>query len=132
MAERGRILIVEDMENWQDLLRTILEDEKYSVEVAPTYLEAKAILEAQHPHVAVVDIRLVDADDANVDGLRLLEEIYKRGWNTAVVLITGYCMAEDARIAVSKYRTVGVFRKSTLDSLEFREVVREAVNTRLP
>lgn len=70
-----RILLVEDDENAYDPIIRWLKEESFIVRLATSYVEAKSALETDHFHLAVIDIRLVDEDDKNTEGLQLLEDI---------------------------------------------------------
>ncbi len=70
-----RILLVEDDESSYDPITRWLKEEGYVVRLATSYAEAKSALETDHFHLAIVDIRLVDEDPENTDGLQLLEDI---------------------------------------------------------
>lgn len=88
---RRSVLVVDDQESWRDLLCELLEDE-FEVERAGNYLEAQEFVLKQKPpfHVVVSDIRLIDRDSKNEDGLRLVEELNRLGDQTKIVVITGY------------------------------------------
>ncbi len=70
-----RILLVEDDESSYDPITRWLKEEGYVIRLATSYAEAKSALETDHFHLAIVDIRLVDEDPENTDGLQLLEDI---------------------------------------------------------
>jgi len=128
MRNQGQILVVDDMENWQDLLTSILRDEGYLVHAASTYSEANTILQEQSPHLAVIDIRLVDADETNVDGLRLLDEIDREG-TMGVIIITGYGIVEHVRTALRKRVVVDFIEKQSFNSQGFKEVVGKTIES---
>jgi CheY-like chemotaxis protein len=70
-----RVLLVEDQPEVYATLKRRLGAEGYSVTLATTYADARQALDAEHIHLAVVDIRLDVADEKNQDGLRLLEDV---------------------------------------------------------
>ena len=70
-----RILLVEDDENQYDPIMRWLKEESYAVRLATSYPEAKTALETDHFHLAIIDIRLVDDDQENTQGLQLLEDV---------------------------------------------------------
>ena len=70
-----RILLVEDDDKTSDPIIRWLKEEDYLVRLATSYGEAKTALESDHFHLAVLDIRLVDEDPDNEEGLQLLEDI---------------------------------------------------------
>jgi two-component system nitrogen regulation response regulator NtrX len=125
---RGKILIVEDFVDWRELLSGLLQREGHQVEAvstlegARTYMEATADLD-----LAILDIRLVETDETNQDGLRLLAEIRERQASTRVIMITGHGTMETQRRAFREFHAFDFFRKEQFDSEEFRQGVREAV-----
>jgi CheY-like chemotaxis protein len=70
-----RILLVEDDENAYDPIIRWLKEESYVVRLATSYAEAKTALETDHFHLAIIDIRLIDDDQENMEGLKLLDDI---------------------------------------------------------
>jgi two-component system response regulator PilR (NtrC family) len=125
---RGKILIVEDFADWRELLQGLLQREGYDVESAATLLEAQEhIGQAGDLDLAVLDIRLVETDEANQDGMRLLGEIHERRSFTKVIMITGHGTMESQRKAFREFHAFDFFRKEQFDSEEFRQAVREAV-----
>jgi DNA-binding NtrC family response regulator len=121
-------LIVEDFADWRDLLGGILGREGHDVESVGTMQEALAYLdECGELDLAILDIRLVEIDEANEDGLRLLAEIRQRQPFTRVMMVTGHGTMETQRRAFREFQAFDFFRKEQFDSREFRDGVREAV-----
>lgn len=86
------ILIVDDAPDWRYMLAGLLNDVYSDVDVrlAGSMDEAKKIL-AEHACVlAIIDIRLDDSREDNVDGLYLAEHVKKHHPNTKSLIITGY------------------------------------------
>jgi two-component system response regulator PilR (NtrC family) len=125
---RGKILIVEDFADWRELLQGLLQREGYDVESTATLQEAQDhINQASDLDLAVLDIRLVETDEANQDGMRLLSELHERRSFTKVIMITGHGTMESQRKAFREFHAFDFFRKEQFDSEEFRQAVREAV-----
>ncbi len=125
---RGKILIVEDYADWRDLLSGMLQREGHDVESAATLEEACNALGARKDlDLAILDIRLVETDDTNQDGMRLLAEIRANHQFTRVIMITGHGTMETQRKAFREFRAFDFFRKEQFDSDEFRRAVTEAV-----
>lgn len=70
-----RILLVEDDERSYDPMARWLKEDGNVVRLATSYREAKSALETDHFHLAIIDIKLVDEDPENTEGLQLLEDI---------------------------------------------------------
>jgi DNA-binding NtrC family response regulator len=125
---RGKILIVEDFADWRELLRGLLQREGHQVTAVATLPEARAHLnQAKNLDLAILDIRLLETDETNEDGMRLLAEIQERETFTKVIMITGHGTMETQRRAFREFHAFDFFRKEQFDSEEFRDTVREAV-----
>jgi DNA-binding NtrC family response regulator len=84
------ILIVDDQENWRQALRILLESEGFAVLEATTFHEAEDALAGTSFDVVVLDVRLVDEDMFNVEGLALQNMISAKNPDTRIVILTGY------------------------------------------
>ncbi len=90
MSTERRILVVDDLQDWQVILSGLLEDEGYCVDVAGSFNDAMTLLQAHKFDLAVLDVRLVEADDENIQGLELAQEIRKQWPTTKVIVVTSY------------------------------------------
>jgi two-component system, NtrC family, response regulator AtoC len=125
---RGKILIVEDFTDWRELLQGILQREGHQVDAVGTAQEARAYLaETSHLDLAILDIRLVETDDSNEEGMRLLAEIRRDQPFTNVIMISGHGTMELQRKAFREFHAFDFFRKEQFASEELRKTVREAV-----
>jgi CheY-like chemotaxis protein len=96
---QGRILVVDDLPDWRATLSGILLDEGYEVCAAEDRQEALRLLEAERFHLAVLDVRLDEADEDNREGLELMRQIKAYDPTIAVIILTGYAdvrMVQDA------------------------------------
>ncbi|HSJ53881.1 MAG TPA: response regulator [Anaerolineae bacterium] len=126
---RGKILIVEDFADWRDLLQGILQREGHQVESVGTAQAARAYLaETSDLDLAILDIRLVETDESNEEGMRLLAEIRRDQPFTCVIMISGHGTMELQRKAFRELHAFDFFRKEQFASEEFRKTVREAVD----
>lgn len=125
---RGKVLIVDDYSDWRDLLSGLLEREGHLVDAVATKEEALAYVDQNKDlDLAVLDIRLVDFDESNQDGIHLLAEIRRRLSFTRVILVTGYGTMETQRKAFKQYRAFDFFSKAQFDSEEFKQAFKEAI-----
>ncbi len=125
---RGKVLIVDDYADWRGLLSGLLEREGHLVHVVATKEEALAyIAENKDLDLAVLDIRLIDVDENNEDGIQLLAEIGRELSFTRVIMITGYGTMETQRKAFKQYRAFDFFSKAQFDSEEFKEAFQQAI-----
>jgi len=133
MAEQENltVLIVDDQSNWRDLLADLLADE-YEVTCVGSYGEGLKALDQDPPfHVAVVDIRMNDKDQANEDGLLLIAKLGTRYTNSIVV--TGYPTVRTVREALHRLDAFDYIEKypadgKGFDRTSFRKIVSEAAN----
>lgn len=125
---RGKVLIVDDYADWRGLLSGLLEREGHLVQAVATKEEALAYVdENKDLDLAVLDIRLVDVDESNEDGIHLLAEIRKRLSFTRVIMVTGYGTMETQRKAFKNYQAFDYFSKAQFDSEAFKEAFQEAI-----
>ena len=124
----GKILIVEDYADWRELLSGMLMREGHDVQTATTLQEAGELIRGNKGlDLAILDIRLVETDESNEDGMNLLAEIYNRKRFTRVIMISGHGTMEKQRRAFREFKAFDFFRKEQFDSDEFRRGVHEAV-----
>jgi len=96
-------LLVEDDPNFQSALAELVEREGFSISVASTLEEARALVATRPPDVALVDLQLPDGN-----GMDLFREV-EAPPSTEIVLITGHASVDTAvdalRIGASDYLT---------------------------
>ena len=125
---RGKILIVEDYADWRELLSGMLRREGHEVETAETLQRARDFIrENKDLDLAILDIRLVETDESNEDGMQLLSEIHNHQGFARVIMISGHGTMEKQRRAFREFKAFDFFRKEQFDSEEFRLGVQEAV-----
>jgi CheY-like chemotaxis protein len=73
-----RVLLVEDEPYWQGVLKPTLSTQRWQTEVASTVEEARCLLSEQHFDAFVVDVRLAEYDEENMDGLEFVQDIQNR------------------------------------------------------
>jgi DNA-binding NtrC family response regulator len=126
---RGLILIVDDQRNWRDTLEELLQAEGYQVRTSDNLTEARGFLSATDFDVAVLDIRLLDEDRYDIQGLQLLSEIKETGLRTRVLVMTGYASPETEARVGEIGAEVFIFKSPPegLDIVEFRQVIGRLV-----
>ena len=77
--------------------------------------------------LVILDIRLIETEEDNEDGMRLLAEIRKRLSFTRVIMVTGYGTMETQRKAFKEFQAFDFFRKAQFDSDEFRQAFQDAI-----
>jgi len=97
---RHKILVVDDLPDWRKTLSGVLTDEGYKVEVAGSLSQALELLTTDHFDLAVVDIRLDDSDESNIEGLDLAAKIRNLQPDVKVVIITAYSTPDTIKRAM--------------------------------
>lgn len=105
MEEKPRVLVVEDDPSWQDIYRERLGDAGCEIQVVESLAAAQDALNRYFFHVAVIDIRLKDGNQANRDGMRVLHRIWQLDEGTLAVVGSGYVEVD----MYSEFRKYGVF-----------------------
>jgi ActR/RegA family two-component response regulator len=128
MIEHAKeILLVEDLELFSTPLMRWLDGDGYRVTLAQTYDEALSALDEKHFHLAIVDIRLQDADEENEQGMTLLEDIEKRQLNNVMpcIVLTAYARLDTVLEATQKYQVARYIQKKPGYRAELLNAVRE-------
>jgi DNA-binding response OmpR family regulator len=126
MNKQGRILIVEDREDWRETLSEELRDVQFRVDTAENLEQAHLFLRSGLYHVLILDIRLSDSDTSNTDGLKLLEELGKIGLTDAiqVIMLSSYGTKDRTRKAFRDHKVADFIFKTRLNHQTFVEDVR--------
>jgi two-component system nitrogen regulation response regulator NtrX len=93
----GDILIVDDERDIRSLISMTLKDEGYSTQEAANARDARDMLAAQPPSLAILDIWMRDSD---MDGLELLEWVKGIYPDLPVLMISGHGTIETAVQAI--------------------------------
>src|SRR2546428_829185 len=126
MSRPGRILIVDDSDQWCEEVSEILQREGYLVASVLTATEALEFLDQNMYHILVLDIRMNEADQSNEDGIDLLGELEKRGLSevTKVIMLSAYGTKERTRTAFKDYQVADFLYKEEFNKQMFLESVR--------
>jgi DNA-binding NtrC family response regulator len=123
------VLVVEDTSDWRmKLVGYLVETGQYDIQEADNYEKASRLIQHQPFDVAVVDIRLVDWDEKNEQGMQLLRELDEAAWanGTQSIVITGYGTKERMRTAFRDHQVVDFIEKQHFSPKEFKMRVLEA------
>lgn len=127
---RGCVLIVDDLPEWRKLLIRVLKDEHH-VEAVGTYQDAVSAIETLDFDVAVLDVRLEEADMFSVEGIDLLRRIRERKPNAGIVILTGYpetVSKADRGQVLKKYKPDGfVVKGESFNNESFRAMIQSLV-----
>jgi len=130
MAEKT-VLIIEDEPDWQDILRSLLQEAGFYCEVVSDYPSAISILQSLDPLALVLDLNLEvgDYNEGDWEGWELTRQARMRGISSIVV--TGHARADVASRAFREFGVIDLFDKGYL--LESKSIfvqrVAEAIET---
>jgi CheY-like chemotaxis protein len=127
MNRQGRILVVDDLENWRKQLAESLQREGFYADSASTSTQVLERLEETFYHLLLLDIRLIDSEPTNQEGIALLDELNKRGLGdtTKVIILSAYGTKEQMRTAFAKYKVIDFLSKDDFTRQVFMENVRQ-------
>jgi DNA-binding NtrC family response regulator len=125
---RARVLVLEDDPDWVHELTSYLEDD-YEVQAACSLAQARELLEEKSFHMVTVDISLGLGGPMDEGGFRLIESIRSTSIlrEMSIIVITAYSTPERIRRAFRDYKVYDIIDKMTLDPLQFKQVVAEAI-----
>jgi two-component system nitrogen regulation response regulator NtrX len=116
-----RILVIEDEAGAREALKSLLDEEGYTVATAENGLRGLERLSEFHPDTVVCDFYLPDIDGLQV--LRAVRSLSEQG--ITVIVITAGCGGEEAERTLR--READFFFQKPLDLHRFRDVLQ---NTR--
>lgn len=127
MNRQGRILVVDDLEKWREqLVETLQRGGFYANAAASTKEVLERLIESFY-HLLLLDIRLVDADPGNQEGIDLLKEMEKRGLSEAVkvIILSAYGTRDQMRTAFKDHRVADFLSKDKFSGRALLESVEQ-------
>ena len=82
--------MVDDQENWQLALRVLLEGEGLQIKTAGTFEEAQTQLSHTQFDLTILDVRLLNEETTNIEGIALLKMVKHTSPSTKTIVLTGY------------------------------------------
>src|SRR5579885_1139446 len=118
MSKQGRILIVEDREEWRHTLVAALQRAGFEAMAVESPDKARHLLNTELYHVLVLDIRLVEGDTSNIDGLKLLWGVGHRHVTDVmqVIMLSCYGTKDQMRTAFRDYKVADFVFKQRFDA----------------
>ncbi len=124
--QKTKILIVEDNPGWRDILSESLESKEYIVESVASAEEGMEAIKKPNIKLVVMDLNLIDADEMNREGLKLLSFIGMYNPCARAIVLTAYPRhlreAFRASYGVFDYLLKQEFEKET-----FLRIVNDAI-----
>ena len=118
MAAR-RILVIEDEAAAREALKSLLDEEGYTVATAESGKRGLEQLSAFHPDTVVCDFYLPD-----IDGLQVIRAVRSLSGGITVIVITAGCGGEEAERTLR--READFFFQKPVDLRRFRAVLQAA------
>lgn len=130
MAEAS-VLIVEDQPNWQELIKYLILPMGYQCDTVGSKNDAKNLLTKQIYKLAIVDIRLVEDDFFNQDGIEIICWLDSTNINTKVIVLSGWSTKEHTITALTTPRGVVIdyLIKESFDIDKFIEATKKVMNS---
>lgn len=127
-SDKQRILLLEDEQQWIDILSGYLKDD-YEICPATSLGEAEDWLYRGTFRLAIVDIRLIAHDTKDESGFRFIEEVRTREIlrDMSLIIVSAYGTVERARKAFKDYKVHDFIDKGSLTPLEFKRTVADAI-----
>jgi DNA-binding NtrC family response regulator len=126
--DRQSILIVEDDDLWQTVLREPLEDEGYDTTITSGYEDGRQALEAYAFDLIILDLEL-DASEPILSGERLLAHISQCYPGTPCIVVSGRGNVRVIRDAFKQYHVVDYIAKDRFDIPTFLDVAKVALKS---
>jgi len=129
MSFRFSILVLEDDEEWFDIIKDRLGDE-YDFAHAKGLEEAAQWLRAKNFHLAIVDLNLKDyEDESDRSGYLLIEDLRSQEIlrDMSIVVVSRYDDPNELRTAFKGFRVHDFVSKAQFDELPFKRIVDEAI-----
>lgn len=132
--DEGRILIVEDLRDWQIEIQRILHGQylsqfSYSIKIANTLQKARDLLKVHVYDLVLLDLRLSDWEEENFDGWTLMEPLAKlrKELGTQTIIVSAHGLTDHVRNGFKKYHIHDFIDKKRLEPRAFQKSVEEAV-----
>lgn len=109
MSQSVQVLVVDDDLSWPLQYKYRLEKEGiHNMDIAHTKEQALQMVSSKSYDLAIIDLRLVDHDQENFDGIEIIEKIREGSYQTKIIVMSGFLSAEI---------------KGVLDKLEANEIL---------
>jgi CheY-like chemotaxis protein len=127
MVRQGRILIVDNLPEWREVLVETLQQNGYYADSASSVTDALERLNETFYHIVVADIRMDEVDQSNTDGLGLLGELEKSGLSeaTQVIMLTAYGTTDQMREAFTDHGVANFLSKDNFSRQVFLKSVEQ-------
>lgn len=127
MSEQKVVIIIEDEEDWLEILRGSIASLGYKIETYRSFSNAKGRLMGHSPyHLVITDIYEGSIEKVEKKGLKFAEYV-SNVKDIPVILISGLPDEFIVRKAFKECRVVDFIFKGSFDDMEFARIVKSAV-----
>lgn len=128
---RPRILLVENRQDWQEIVTVVLAEQGYFWRVASTASEAVAQLESQSFHLVILDLKLqpTELPLRSNEGWLLLDYLIDKHPKTKIVILSGKAGPKDVADLLTQYSIIGYIEKQTFNPQAILDAVAQAARS---
>jgi DNA-binding SARP family transcriptional activator/ActR/RegA family two-component response regulator len=125
---RPRVLLVENRDDWQNIVTSILDEENYFWRVAPTAQEALLEMEKESFHLVILDLKLQQHNLPlrSTEGWLLLDYLIEARPKTKVLILSGRASPGDVADLLTQYPVIGFIEKQKFNPQAIKEAVAQA------
>ena len=123
--ESKKILIVDDVFEYTDIMGLLLSDKGFGIEKAHTYEQAVKYIDKENPYLAIIDVRLNESDLSDKQGIELLKYIKEKFPETRVIITGDY---NELKFK-DEMKRIGAdaFLEKPLKPVSFKEIVEKYI-----
>ena len=130
LSRSGTVLVIDDDEDWLASLTDAL-PAHMQYETAATYTEASQKIATQRFDLVVCDLRLVDDESNNCEGMSLIRDLraqdQARGGLTQVIIVSAFGTPEQIRQSYRDFQIYYFFDKRYFAPPKYHDVTQEAL-----
>lgn len=105
------ILLIDDDISWQKINKIVLGKYGFHIHTAITKEEALKKVNESKYEIAVIDLRLVDDDETNFDGIQIIKELRNINPDTRILVKSGYL----SPVAENELIVLGISKENVFD-----------------
>jgi CheY-like chemotaxis protein len=127
MSRQGRVLVVDDEQDWCDEIVEALKGGGFDADSAVTVERAFELLNEKFFHVLVLDIRMDENNPEDSSGIDILKELDERGLIEAIriIMLSAYDTKEQVRTAFKTYKVTDFLSKDNFRTQELLKIIRQ-------
>ncbi len=128
MIGRPRVLLVENREDWQDIVISVFEEAGYFWRLSSNAREALEEMNKEGFHLVVLDLKLQQADLPlrSNEGWLLLDDLVENYPKTKVVILSGKAGPSDVADLLTHYPVIGFIEKQNFTPEAINDAVAQA------